>query len=82
MNNIITLSAVYAHPIEYIFGNAFPSTVGLLILKSKMHVVTFAGWIYLRFIESHEAHSGFEFPYSIFAFYPFHTGSNLSLIHI
>ena len=81
MYNVITISAVYAHPIEYLFGNAFPSISSLLILKSKMHIITTGGFIFFRFIESHETHSGIEFPYSIFAFYPFHTGSKYHDFH-
>lgn len=81
MYNVITFSSVYTHPFEYLVGNAFPSLAGTLLLGNKIHIISTSGWIFFRFIETHEVHSGFEFPYSMFGFYPFDTGSNYHNYH-
>jgi sterol desaturase/sphingolipid hydroxylase (fatty acid hydroxylase superfamily) len=62
-------------------GNAFPAIAGTLILRNRTHILNMAGWIYFRFIETHEVHSGFEFPFTMFGFYPFDTGSNYHNYH-
>ena len=59
MYNTITISSVYAHPIEYVIGNAVPSLAGLFILKSRVHCISYLGWFLFRFIDTHEGHSGF-----------------------
>jgi len=46
MNLLIKASfaAQYAHPIEYIFGNAFPTMLGPNILGKRMHIVSLIIW--------------------------------------
>ena len=81
MFNITHLASVYAHPLEFVFGNSFPSLAGMFILKSRIHVVTFLGWTIFRFIETHEGHSGLEFPISMFSIIPFSAGSKYHNYH-
>ena len=81
MYNVCHLSAVYCHPAEYLFGNTLPSMMSLLILKSNVHVICFAGWIIFRLIETHEGHSGLEFPVSPFSVIPFNTGATYHDYH-
>lgn len=80
-NNVVTLSAVYVHPFEYVVGNALPSLVGLFIFKRRVHVISFLNWINLRMLETHEGHSGVELPFSPFAILPFATGGEYHSFH-
>ena len=36
-----------------------------------MHRVTFLGWLLFRQYETHESHSGYDFPWSPLAVFPF-----------
>lgn len=67
----VSFSSQYAHPIEYIFGNVLPATVGPLILDTRMHFTVASTWYFLRSLESCEGHSGYEFPWSPFRLLPF-----------
>ena len=40
-NDTISIAYIYTHPVEYIFGNILPSILGPLLLKTKVHYVTF-----------------------------------------
>jgi len=67
----VTMAAQHAHPLEFIFGNLLPAAMGPLILKERMHVLTAITWFSLRYIESAEGHSGYEFSWSPFRVLPF-----------
>lgn len=59
------LSAIYAHPIEFFFGNIFPVTAGAMwisLLGSPVHIVTVWIFISVRLLETIDAHSGYKFP--------------------
>lgn len=45
--------------------------MGVLILKPNMHFMTAFTWYSLRYIESVEGHSGYDFSWSIFRVLPF-----------
>lgn len=75
------ISSIYAHPFEFITGNVIPLYTSTLILKKKMHFVTQATWFMMRFIETKDAHGGFEFPFSMFKIIPFNTGSAFHNFH-
>ena len=62
---------MYAHPLEYTFGNLIPAYGGCLLLGSKMHMVTFGTYIFWNLMETHETHSGYHFPLSMFNFTPY-----------
>ena len=79
--NVITLSAVYVHPVEYVLGNALPSLIGLFIFKRRVHAVSFLNWINVRMLETHEGHSGIELPFSPFGVLPFSTGGEYHSFH-
>ena len=40
----ICITTNYAHPIEFIFGNALTSASGMIILGSNMHITTVWAW--------------------------------------
>lgn len=72
------LTAEYAHPIEVMllgFG-----TVGIPILwcyfTKNLHLFTTVLWIALRLIQAIDAHSGYEFPWSLHNFMPFWAGAD------
>ena len=67
----IAITGIYAHPIEFLFGNIFPTIAGPLILGKHCHLTTLWIWSFLRTLESTEGHSGYEFSWSIFRLIPF-----------
>jgi len=56
-------AAEYASPLEYVFADVLPTLLGPM-LCSNMHPVTFFMWIFIRIIETLDAHSGYDFPFS------------------
>ena len=79
--NVFYLSAVNAHWLEYILSNLAPLMLGPFVLGPKMHKVTFYTWTMFRVTESHEVHSGYSFPWSIFQWYPLSTDSAYHNFH-
>jgi sterol desaturase/sphingolipid hydroxylase (fatty acid hydroxylase superfamily) len=75
------VSSIYAHPLEFVIGNVFPSMASLMILKHRMHAITFIGWLILRLIETNDGHSGYEFPISMFKVIPFMSDPNYHNYH-
>ncbi|KAJ9299328.1 hypothetical protein DTO271G3_2950 [Paecilomyces variotii] len=77
------LAAEYASPIEVMalgFG-----TVGCPILwcafTGDLHIVTMYVWIVLRLFQAIDAHSGYEFPWSLHHFLPFWAGADHHDLH-
>ena len=66
---------MYAHPIEFVFGNLLPAYGGALMLGANLHIVTFSTYIFWSLMETHETHSGYHFPLSAFNITPY--SSNL-----
>jgi len=77
----VSIAAEYAHPIEYGLANHFPSFVGLFVLGSKTHLWTVVIWGLIRIFETHDGHSGYEFPWSIFRLIPFGEDSTYHIFH-
>ena len=59
-NTPIAIGAIYAHPVEYIFGNILPVILGPLILQS--HVITFLLFQLFAIINTINSHSGYNIP--------------------
>ena len=59
-------SSEFAHPIEFIIGNALPVHLGALVLRSRMHILTTAMFLCLRILKTTDAHCGFDFKWSPF----------------
>ena len=77
------LAAEYASPIEVMmlgFG-----TVGCPILwcalTGDLHILTIYTWIFLRLCQAIDAHSGYEFPWSLHNFLPFWAGADHHDVH-
>lgn len=69
--NSIVLTCEYAHSVEYIFGNSLPSIVGSKLLFGRCHVLTMLVFLTIRLTETAEAHSGYDFPFSLTKHLPF-----------
>jgi methylsterol monooxygenase len=72
------LAAEYAHPLEVmILGTG---TVGSPILycalTQNLHLSTVYVWIVLRLFQAIDAHSGYDFPWSLNKFIPFWSGAD------
>jgi methylsterol monooxygenase len=72
------LAAEYASPIEVMMLGL--GTVGLPILwcaiTGNLHILTMYLWIVLRLFQAIDAHSGYEFPWSLHHFLPFWAGAD------
>jgi len=67
----IGIASEYAHPIEFALGNVLPTSLGMMILGSKVHAFTYAFWIGEKLYKTTEAHSGYQFPWSPTTLMPF-----------
>ncbi|AOA64062.1 C-4 methyl sterol oxidase [Komagataella phaffii CBS 7435] len=77
------LAAEYAHPVEVMalgFG-----TVGFPLLWAyftrDLHLFTITCWITLRLFQAVDAHSGYDFPWSLHNFVPFWAGAEHHDLH-
>lgn len=77
----VSMSAEYAHPIEYAFGNVIPVFVAAKLLGSRMHLVTVATWLIMRVGETVDGHSGYEFSWSPYRMLPFASSSEYHNYH-
>lgn len=65
----VSIGAEYAHPVEHIV-NAMCVMAGPKLLGYNCHTVTVFAWYIVRFIETMDAHSGYEFSWSPFRLLP------------
>lgn len=72
------LTAEYAHPVEVAVTGL--GTVGSPLLWSyllgNVHLVTVITWVVLRLFQAIDAHSGYEFPWSLHHFFPIWAGAD------
>eukprot|EP01016_Furgasonia_blochmanni_P011991 TRINITY_DN1564_c0_g4_i4.p1 TRINITY_DN1564_c0_g4~~TRINITY_DN1564_c0_g4_i4.p1 ORF type:complete len:420 (-),score=102.95 TRINITY_DN1564_c0_g4_i4:330-1520(-) len=66
----VSVSAEYAHPIEFVLSNLIPTTAGPRILGTQMHQFTQWMWIAIRIFETVDGHSGYDFSWSPFRLLP------------
>ena len=76
-----SIASLHAHPVEHFFVNNLSWMTGIILLGPRMHTWTGLVWSYLRMIESHEAHCGYEFPWSIFRVLPFGSDASYHSFH-
>lgn len=77
----IGVSAIYAHPLEYVFGNVLPGVVGPWLLGNNMHLITFFGWTCWGLSSTIEQHCGYDFPFLPFSIIPFSFGARYHDFH-
>ncbi|KAJ1922012.1 C-4 sterol methyl oxidase [Mycoemilia scoparia] len=72
------MTAEYAHPIETIVFGQGTILSPLLYCKfvGTVHAVTMLAWIWLRLFQAVDAHSGYDFPWSLHNFLPFWAGAD------
>ncbi|EGR29078.1 sterol desaturase family protein, putative [Ichthyophthirius multifiliis] len=80
-NQPFSITAEYSHPLEYIFGNLLPSSLGIKILTGKVHLFTGFLWIIWRTYTTAEVHSGYEIPFSPVRVFPLSGGSYFHNFH-
>jgi sterol desaturase/sphingolipid hydroxylase (fatty acid hydroxylase superfamily) len=80
-NITVSISAEYAHPLEFILGNLIPTNIGPKILGSQVHFITYSMWIIIRLMETVDGHSGYEFSWSPFRLLPLSGSSNYHNFH-
>jgi sterol desaturase/sphingolipid hydroxylase (fatty acid hydroxylase superfamily) len=68
-----SIATIYAHPVEYLFGNAVTATLGCLILGQRMHMSSYFAWGFWRNCEALYGHSGYAFSWNPFRLLPFHS---------
>ena len=64
--NTIAFASLYAHWFEWLFGNLMPVFINLFIFQDKLHVATFGLFNFYGVLKTHNAHSGYSFPYNPF----------------
>jgi len=75
------IASEYAHPVEFIFGNILPTSLGSMLLGTKVHAFTYAIWICEKIYKTTEAHSGYGFPWSPTTLMPFKVPSDHHNFH-
>jgi sterol desaturase/sphingolipid hydroxylase (fatty acid hydroxylase superfamily) len=75
----IGIASEYAHPVEDIVANLIPTLIGCLIMGS--HALVLWAWLALRISETVDAHSGYNFQFSPFSFFPFQGGAERHDFH-
>lgn len=66
----IGVTCFYAHPIEYIFGNILPATIGAYLIGA--HCTTIWFWIFIGVASTINGHSDYELPFTIVSYASFH----------
>lgn len=65
----VSIAATATHPVEYIFSNVVPFVAGPTLLGA--HCATIYIWIVFRMGETIFHHSGYNFPFMLWALLPF-----------
>lgn len=65
----LSIAAEFAHPIEFLFGNAIPFALGPTLLGA--HGYTWLAWTVFRIGETVEGHCGYDFPWAPWTLFPF-----------
>ncbi|KAI4146472.1 MAG: hypothetical protein LQ340_005918 [Diploschistes diacapsis] len=77
------LAAEYASPIEVMFlgfGTVFGPVLWCAVTQD-LHILTMYLWIVFRLSQAIDAHSGYEFPWSLHRFLPFWAGAEHHDVH-
>ena len=76
-------AAEYAHPVETLILGL--GTIGgpflYCLFRQDLHILTVYIWISLRLFQAVDAHSGYDFPWSLRHFMPFWAGADLHDFH-
>lgn len=78
---VVSISAEFCHPIEFILSNLIPTILGPVILGYRVHILTYFMWVIFRIFETSEGHSGYEFSFSPFRLCFFSSGQEFHNFH-
>ncbi|MBW0478873.1 hypothetical protein O181_018588 [Austropuccinia psidii MF-1] len=73
------LAAEYAHPLEILIlgtGTIGGPILWCLYSKGNLHIITMYIWVALRLFQAVDAHSGYDFPWSLHNILPFWSGAD------
>ena len=77
----IGIASEHAHPVEFLFGNIIPTSIGSALLGSRVHAFTYGLWIMKKIYNTSEGHSGYQFPWSPSTLMPFKVPSHFHNFH-
>ena len=74
----IGLAAEYAHPLEVLIlaQGTISGPFLYCVFRNDLHILTVYLWITLRLFQAVDAHSGYDFPWSLRHFLPFWAGAD------
>lgn len=75
------LSTGHAHPVDTLIGGIFPTFACLLVLKTRMHIMTLGAWLMFKMMAVMEDHSGLEIGWSMFNAFPMTSGRSEHFYH-
>ncbi|WAQ84472.1 hypothetical protein PtA15_5A42 [Puccinia triticina] len=73
------LAAEYAHPLEILIlgiGTIGGPLLWCVLTKGNLHILTMYIWVILRLFQAVDAHSGYDFPWSLRNILPFWSGAD------
>jgi len=79
--NSVSIASLYAHPLEYLFSNLLPTSMGFMLLGNRVHLATFYIWLTIRIVETIDGHCGYEFSWSPFRLLPLSGSSEYHNFH-
>ncbi|KAL7424700.1 C-4 sterol methyl oxidase [Cryptotrichosporon argae] len=74
----IGLAAEYAHPLEVMIlaQGTISGPFIYCLFRNDLHIITVYLWVTLRLFQAVDAHSGYDFPWSLHNFVPFWAGAS------
>jgi len=74
----IGLAAEYAHPLEIVIlaGGTILGPFFYCVFRKDLHILTVYIWVILRLFQAVDAHSGYDFPWSLRHILPFWAGAD------
>ena len=77
----VSICSEYAHPLEVLIANTFPTVAGFKLLGDSVHLVTITMWLAMRITETIDGHSGYEFSWSPYRLLPCSAGASYHHYH-
>jgi methylsterol monooxygenase len=74
------ITAEYAHPAETLILGV-GTMLGPILLAHHLHVITLWSWVIVRLLQTVDAHSGYDFPWSLHHWLPFWAGADFHDYH-
>ena len=79
--DVIHISSIYTHWIDFMIGGAFAINASLLIFQKYIHLISLVGFIFLKIFEVHQSHSGYDFFFNVFDIFPFMANGDYHNFH-